>query len=119
MSGGAHRPTGRIEIDVFDITQESPEAAAQALWETVKRWVAEDSPPIVVITMDDDEDYTVDLAGARSVCRFCHHDIWHSDNDGWVAPDAGIDRESGDGIWRDSCPDNHESREAPHEPTVD
>jgi hypothetical protein len=49
------------------------------------------------------------------VCKFCQHAIWHNDEDGWVAPDAGI-HEDGDGIWRESCPDNHESREAPHEP---
>lgn len=112
----AHRPTGRIEVDVFDLTQESPEAAATALWETVVRWVREDVKPIIVVTMEDDTTYSVDLAGARSVCRFCQHDIWHSDSDGWVAPDAGIDRESGDGIWRDSCPDNDTEPGAPHVP---
>lgn len=112
----AHRPTGRIEVDVFDTTQGSPEAAATALWETVARWVRGDVKPIVVVTMEDGTDYSVDLAGAQSTCKHCQHGIWHNETEGWVAPDAGTDREGGDGIWRDSCPDNHESREAPHEP---
>lgn len=114
----AHRPTGRIEVDVFT-GEESPEASATTLWETIERWVREGHKPVVVITMDDGKDYTVDLAGARGVCTYCQHEIWHSDSDGWVAPDAGIDRESGDGIWRDSCPDNHTEPSAPHVPEMD
>lgn len=51
-------------------------------------------------------------------CKRCGHGIGYDPVEGWVAPDAGFDREGGDGIWRDTCPDNHESPDAPHEPSV-
>lgn len=49
------------------------------------------------------------------ICRHCQHEIVLEDGT-WVAPDAGTDVEYGDGIWRETCPDNHENRIAPHEP---
>lgn len=56
-----------------------------------------------------------------ATCKHCGHGITYVDTSDegdwtWVAPDAGTDVEDGDGIWRETCPDNHESREAPHEP---
>lgn len=44
-------------------------------------------------------------------CGFCQHPIRFV-NGGWVATDADGD----DSIWRESCPDNHTERAAPHEP---
>lgn len=67
---------------------------------------------------DVDED---DVAGDEEethVCRHCFHGIALVDGT-WVAPDAGTDREDGDGIWRDICPDNDEHPNPPHEPEED
>lgn len=64
---------------------------------------------------NDGEFFDDDLNAETDVCRHCGHGI-RNEGGWWIAPDAGFDTEGGDGIWRDSCPDNHESREAPHEP---
>ena len=50
-------------------------------------------------------------------CKHCGHEIFKVDG-AWVAPSAGTDREFGDGVWRDSCPDSHEDRIAAHEPKI-
>lgn len=50
-------------------------------------------------------------------CRHCGHGITFK-LDTWIAPDAGTDVENGDGIWRESCPDNHGSFTALHEPVT-
>jgi hypothetical protein len=61
------------------------------------------------------EDFTEVTDGGA--CRHCGHGIVSlDDGDSWFAPDAGTDDEGGDGIWRETCPDNHEDRIAAHEP---
>ena len=53
----------------------------------------------------------------KGTCRFCSHDIASLNvGQSWFAPDAGNDDEDGDGIWRETCPDNHTEPAAPHEP---
>lgn len=64
----------------------------------------------------DDDGKPHRLVEETTTCRHCGHGIGHNTEEGWVAPDAGFDVEGGDGIWRDSCPDNHEDPAAPHEP---
>ena len=50
-------------------------------------------------------------------CKHCGHGIGHDPVEGrWVAPDAGFDREGGDGIWRETCPDNSDYPNPEHEP---
>lgn len=70
-----------------------------------------------------DDIYILDMADpnhtgieARGVCRHCQHGIVRLTNGAWIAPDAGYDDIDGDGIWRETCPDNHDDRIAPHEP---
>jgi hypothetical protein len=47
-------------------------------------------------------------------CRYCGHPLAQSEDDQttWLATDATGD----DSIWQETCPDNHTSRVAPHEP---
>lgn len=52
-------------------------------------------------------------------CKHCGHEVFHVKDEGWVAPDAGTDREGGDGMWRDVCPDNHTEPGAPHVPEME
>lgn len=52
-------------------------------------------------------------------CKHCGHEVFHVKDEGWVAPDAGTDREGGDGMWRDVCPDRDNGEmNPPHEPKI-
>lgn len=41
-------------------------------------------------------------------CAHCGREIFFVAAEGWVCPEAGTDREFGDGIWRETCPDNED-----------
>lgn len=51
-------------------------------------------------------------------CKHCGRTIYPVQGGLWVCPEAGTDVEFGDGIWRETCEDNHEDRIAAHEPKV-
>lgn len=59
-----------------------------------------------------------DLAAAtdHSTCLHCGRAILLTPAGRWIDPEAGYDDENGDGIWRETCQDNHEDRIAAHEP---
>lgn len=44
-------------------------------------------------------------------CRHCGRSIVNDQNDGWIDPEATGD----DSMWRETC-DEHDTREANHEP---
>lgn len=50
-----------------------------------------------------------------SRCKHCRRSIELVDGL-WIDPEAGYDDEFGDGIWRETCDENHEDRVAAHEP---
>jgi hypothetical protein len=80
------------------------------------------TPPRFYIDFTEATGRTPDafVEAESAVCRFCSHGIVSLDEgDSWFAPDAGTDDEGGDGIWRETCPDNHEDRIAAHEPEED
>lgn len=56
------------------------------------------------------------LTVETTACKHCGHGIGYNPVEGWVAPDAGFDREGGDGMWRDLCPDRDDEPNPPHVP---
>jgi len=50
------------------------------------------------------------------VCRHCGRTINLDPDEGWIDPSAGYDDEDGDGIWRVTCDENHDTITAEHEP---
>lgn len=50
----------------------------------------------------------------QATCVHCQRHIVRIAS-GWVCPEAGFDREFGDGIWRETCED-HDTVTAEHEP---
>jgi hypothetical protein len=77
-------------------------------------WDGEVYSPYRCVFDDDGQPHR--LVVETAACKHCGHGIGHDEEEGWVAPDAGFDVEGGDGIWRTTCPDNHEDRIAAHEP---
>ena len=82
--------------------------------------VTEDPDPstggVLLIDHNDPSHTGID---STTECRHCGHSIVslaYRADETWIAPDAGYDNETGDGIWRETCPDNHEDRIAAHEP---
>lgn len=85
------------------------------MWDSAE-WV-EDPSLVYVIANAIKKGFEGTLVLDESDCRHCGHGIITLDGKLWVAPDAGFDTESGDGIWREICPDNEDFPNPPHEPS--
>lgn len=64
----------------------------------------------------DDEGKPHPLVETTQTCRHCDRAIGQDPDGRWIDPEAGWDDENGDGLWRETCDENHEDRIAAHEP---
>jgi hypothetical protein len=64
----------------------------------------------------DDNGQPRPLVKTTRTCRHCGRAIGQDPDGRWIDPEAGWDDENGDGVWRETCDENHEDRIAAHEP---
>lgn len=57
-----HRPTTRLEVDAFVDDDADAYAVAEHAWSTIRAWVNGLYRPVIVVTMPDGTEHSVDLS---------------------------------------------------------